>query len=93
MQLFLYLHISLCTVISANPVNTSSPILLWIYVFSLFRIEKLLPTEAVVAGNTIQVKFINILGGAPPTCAPLLPTPLWYAVRHHVLVDPTQWDG
>ena len=66
---------SLCTVITANAVNLSSPVLLQRYVFSLFREEKHLSTEALVTGSTIQVKFKDILGRGRPTCAPTLPTP------------------
>ena len=72
---------SLCTVISANAVNLYSPALLRRYVFSLFRVEKLLSIEAVVTESTIRVKFIYILEGARPTCAPPLPTPLSEMVR------------
>ena len=53
-QLFFINTNALCTIISANAVNLSSPILLRQYVFNLFRIEKLFSTEAVVTGNTIQ---------------------------------------
>ena len=60
---------SLCTTISANAVILYSPVLLW-------GVEKLLSTEAVVTGSTIQVKFKVILGEARPTCAPPLPMPL-----------------
>ena len=45
---------SLCTVISANRVNLSSPVLLQMYVFSHFRVGKLLSTEAVVTGSKIE---------------------------------------
>ena len=67
---------SLCTVISANAVNLSSTVLLWRYVFSLFGVEKLLSTEALVTESTIQVKFKDFLEGARPTCAIPLPAPL-----------------
>ena len=50
-------------------VNLSSTVLHRRYVFSTFRVEKLLSTEAVVTESTIQLNFKDILG-ARPTCAP-----------------------
>ena len=64
---------SLCTVISTNAVNISSLVLLRRYVFNLFRVEKLLSTEAVVTGSKIQIKFKDFWGGpGPPVPLPCL---------------------
>ena len=79
-NLFFSTLMSLCTVISANTVNLYSSVLLGKYVFSLFRVETLLSMAAVVTRSTIQVKLKDILRGAWPTCAPLLPTPLFTQV-------------
>ena len=64
---------SLCTVISTNAVNLSSAVLHRRYVFSIFRVEKLLSTEAVVAGNTIKLNSKTFWRGpSPPVPLPCL---------------------
>ena len=63
----------MCTVISANAVNLSSTVLDSRYVFSLFTVEKLLSTQAMVTGSTVQVKFKRLFfGGGAPVILPCL---------------------
>ena len=64
---------SLCTVISATVVNLSSSVLFRRYIFSHFRIEKLLSTEIVVTGNTITLNSKTFWRGpSPPGPLPCL---------------------
>ena len=84
-QLFLYQHLCPCVLSSV----LFSQVLLLRYVFSLFRVEKLFSSDAMVTGRTIKVKFKDILGVARPTCAP----PIAYATESKTPVNATYYKS